>query len=140
MPVPNPVKTPTDQKNDTMPLSIRRLAQDDESGDAKHCLRTGIFMTWADKMALRVALLIAAAGFFVWVPAAIALKTVFDSSFNRYILLWTVEAELAIALPLWLGLRAIHGFMAIWSRRRAAHDAGPEVTVNEPPPVHSEMP
>lgn len=96
-------------------------------------------MTWADKVALGLALLIAAASLFVWIPAAIALRTAFDGSFDRYMLLWTVEAELAIALPLWLGLRVID-FIASRSRRRAAHGVRPDVIVKEPPPVHSEMP
>lgn len=96
-------------------------------------------MTWADKVALGLALLIAAAGLFVWIPAAIALRTAFDGSFDRYMLLWIVEAELAIALPLWLGLRVID-FIASRSRRRPAHDVTPSVTMKEPPPVHSEMP
>ncbi len=97
-------------------------------------------MTWADKIALRVALLIAAGGLFVWVPAAIALRTAFDVSFNRYILLWTVEAELAVALPLWLGLRLI-GFIAGRSRRRAAHRDTPAMNLppKESPPIPSEM-
>lgn len=96
-------------------------------------------MTWADKMALGLALLIAAAGLFVWIPAAIALRTAFDGSFDRYMLMWTVEAELAIALPLWLGLRLI-GFIAGRSRRRPAHDVKPSVTMKEPPSARPEMP
>lgn len=64
-------------------------------------------LIWADKVTLGVAAAIAGAAFFVWLLAVIALKSMFDGSFNRYILEWTAEAELTVALPLWLGLRAI---------------------------------
>lgn len=85
-----------------------------------------IFMIWADKVALGVTASIAAAGFFVWLLAIIALKTAFDGSFDRYMLFWIAEAELAVALPLWLGLRAVDWFLGGPARRQAQRDSVPE--------------
>lgn len=80
----------------------------------------GKSLIWADKVALGVAAVIAGGTFFIWLLAAIALKSVFDGSFNRYMLEWTADAELAVALPLWLGLRAID--YAVNRRRHLSTD------------------
>lgn len=89
-------------------------------------------MMWADRVALGVAALIALGGFFVWLLADIALKTAFSASFNRYMLEWILEAELTVALPLWLGFRAVGHFGGRLIRRRT-EERGETSRPAEPP-------
>lgn len=100
-------------------------------------LRGEKFLIWSDKVALGVAAAIAAAAFFVWLLAAIALKSMFDGSFNRYMLDWTADAELTVVLPLWLGLRTIH-----YIRHRRSHPQPVPHKAAEPaePPKAPEAP
>jgi len=74
----------------------------------------------ADKVALLIAFLIAAAMCFFWILGLVGLGGLSQSRFDHAMLVWAIETELALALPIWLFLRAIDAIVRIGNQRSRA--------------------
>ncbi len=82
-------------------------------------------LTWADRAGLITAFAIAAAALYTAVITLLAAKTMVSPRLDEALAAWTVIAEIGIALPLWLLLRAIaYLFRGPLAQRHAlAHSA-----------------
>jgi len=82
-----------------------------------------VALPWPDRAGLVAAFIVAALAVFSWVVVFLAVETVTYGRLNDMLASWTLAAELALALPFWLGLRVIDflcGGPCI--RRQAAKD------------------
>ncbi len=64
-------------------------------------------LVWADKLTLLMALVVAVVSVLVWLLGIVALDGLSQSRLDRAIMDWTIQAELALVLPLWMVLRVI---------------------------------
>lgn len=64
-------------------------------------------LVWTDRVGLVIALAVAAISIFVWIVVLTAARTVVYDRLNQTLALWTIWAELGIALPAWLLLHAV---------------------------------
>ncbi len=68
----------------------------------------GVPLAGTDRAALTVAVFIAGAAAYVWLLGMIGLWGRPQLDFDRAMITWLAEMELALALPLWLLLRAVN--------------------------------
>ena len=64
-------------------------------------------LLWTDRAGLVIALAVAAIAIFVWIIVLTAARTVVYDRLNQTLALWTIWAEMGIALPAWLLLHAV---------------------------------
>ena len=64
-------------------------------------------LVWADKIALFVALFVAAGAFLCWTIGIVGLEGLPHQRFDSAMLDWTVTSELMLVPPLWLALRVV---------------------------------
>ena len=82
---------------------------------------TAFRLVLADRVALLIAFLVAAAMFFFWVLGLVGLGGLPQSRFDHAMIVWLIEAELALALPIWLFLRVIDVVVRAKSWRSRAY-------------------
>jgi hypothetical protein len=70
-----------------------------------------------DRGALMIALIIAGGAAYVWLLGMIGLWGRPELNFDRAIITWLTETELALALPAWLLLRAANAIMRMRTGR-----------------------
>ena len=78
-------------------------------------------MVLADKIALLIAFLIAAAMVFFWILGLIGLSGLPQAKFDHAMIVWAIETELALALPIWLVLRTIDALVRVMNQRSRAY-------------------
>ncbi|HEY0281730.1 MAG TPA: hypothetical protein VGC27_03795 [Rhizomicrobium sp.] len=64
-------------------------------------------LIWADKIALFMALLVAAGALLCWAIGIVGLDGRSHSRFDSAVFNWTVDVEAMLVLPLWLFLRIV---------------------------------
>ena len=80
----------------------------------------GLPLAWPDKVALVLAVLIAAACVVVWATTFTSVGTVLYHRLNNTLALWTAVAELGITFPVWIALRTVDLFQGGPTRRHEA--------------------
>ena len=85
---------------------------------------------WPERAAVVVVAVIAGGILSLWLILALGVGSLRDSGLNRAAFGWFVDGELGLALPLWLGLRAIHTCIALVRRSREAHRNRTEASPN----------
>jgi hypothetical protein len=73
-------------------------------------------LAMADKAAMLIALIIAAAALFFWLLGIVGLWGSPQSRFDHAMIVWTAEAELALVLPIWLFLRVMEIVVGVTNR------------------------
>ena len=73
---------------------------------------------WPERAAVVVVAVIAGGILSLWFILALGVGSLRDAGLNRAAFGWFVDGELGLALPLWLGLRAIHTCIALVRRSR----------------------
>lgn len=84
----------------------------------------GFHLALADKLALLIALLVAAVAAYFWFLGVISLWGKPLSRFDDAMLTWLVEAELALVVPTWLFCRLTDIAVAAANRWLRAHRSG----------------
>jgi len=78
-------------------------------------------MVLVDKIALLIAFLIAAAMCLFWILGLVGLGGLPHSRFDHAMLVWAIETELALVVPIWLFLRAIDALVRISNKRSRSY-------------------
>jgi len=95
----------------------------DHTRRARRAKPLPVALPWPDRAGLVAACIVAALAVFSWVVVFLAAETVTYGRLNDMLASWTLAAELAFALPFWLGLRVIDFLSGgPCMRRQAAKD------------------